>query len=263
MGLQSPYLRNPRRSLEGSFDELSDSVFGVGGSKQPQFPKPSGDTHPQVKAHHPQVQFGSVPQQQKEQFERKKRQDIQRLNEEFVYVNNELTMLVEARNQQRDENDDLIEILREEGDRASADSERLKDALKKGTADFEYQKARWEAQGANYVRERDRAIEANEETRRLILESNTTLEDKQRRMIFEVAELEVQKKALLKYVDQTQGQMGRPDVSQIPQSDGQQLQQELRYDDEGNPFVEYVDQHGTVVCREANMVVASTPAEGF
>ena len=123
----------------------------------------------------------------------------------------DLTNLVRARNQAQDEADQVKKELSEENDQLEETARRLKSNLSKQEKEFHEACKSIRRQTEELLRERDDQIQENEQTRTEMLEENETINEKQKRMVYEVAALEVRRKGLEEIINQADA-----NVSGIP-----------------------------------------------
>ena len=116
-----------RQRLESILNEqLSDSIFNPGGTGNVE----ETNTRRQT------VTFGVAPNSDDANYEKKRRENIVRLNDEFQRVNVNLNNIVRARNEAQDEADTIMRELKEENDQLEEAARRLKSNLKKQEQEF-------------------------------------------------------------------------------------------------------------------------------
>ena len=201
MGFTTPQaVPNVRQNLESSLAaQLNESLFNPGSTGT----SGGADTRRQT------VTFGTVEIPEKGNFEKHRRGDIKRLNDEFQRVNIDLTNIVRARNEAQDEADTITRELKEENEQLEETARRLKANLGKQEREFHESCKAIRRQTEELLRERDEQIEENEQTRTEMLEENETINEKQKRMAYEVAELEMRRRTLVEQVEQAATNVSR------------------------------------------------------
>ena len=144
---------------------------------------------------------------EKKKFEASKSREIERLNEEFHSANNNLTLLVQAQERQEDEN-------REYAAASHRRRTRIAEEMTEMNTQFEEFSARMTENKRELDKERDNRVNAGEQLRIDILESNTELLKDQEMLVRNVAELTGRQKYMQAHAEQP-GWVADPNVSNI------------------------------------------------